>query len=85
MYTTDIPTTEDTFIATYADDTAILTTSPDLVTGSNKLQERLDTIQNWFHRWRIHVNETKSTHITFTNKKNHMSNSSPKFQYHSIS
>ena len=69
LSTADIPTTEDTCIATFADDTAILTTSTDPVTASNKLQERLDTIQNWFHRWRIHVNETKSTHFTFTNKK----------------
>ena len=40
LYTADIPTTEDTFIATYADDTAILTTSTDPGTTSNKLQER---------------------------------------------
>ena len=69
MYTADIPTSEDSFIATYADDTAILVTSSDPAITSNKLQERLDTIQTWFHRWRIHVNETKSNHITFTNKK----------------
>ena len=43
-YTADIPTTEYTFVATYADDTAILTTSPDPGTASNKLQERLDTV-----------------------------------------
>ena len=50
MYTADIPITEDTFFATCADDTTILTTSTDPVTASNKLQELLDTIQNWFHR-----------------------------------
>ena len=50
VYTADIPTSEDSFIATYADDTAILVTSSDLGTTSNKLQERLNTIQNWFHR-----------------------------------
>ena len=69
LYTGDIPTSNDTFIATYADDTAILVTSDNPDSASHQLQEELDTLQKWLHKWRIHVNETKSTHITFTNKK----------------
>jgi hypothetical protein len=35
----------------------------------NTHQEHLLAIQNWLQKWKIKVNETKSSHITFTLRK----------------
>ena len=53
LYTADIPTTDDIFIATYADDTAILTTSTDPATASNKLQERHFDVKYFFFFFKL--------------------------------
>jgi hypothetical protein len=67
MYTADFPQTNDTLIATFADDTAILTSDLDHRNASEKLQKHLDTIINrWLHKWKISVNTTKPVQITFT-------------------
>jgi hypothetical protein len=49
--------------------TAILTFDLDPRSASAKLQNQLDTINGWFHKWRICVNTTKSVQITFTTKR----------------
>ena len=41
LYTSDLPTTRDTTMSTFADDTAIF------ATASRNLQEHLNTVQNW--------------------------------------
>jgi len=56
-------------MGTFADDTAIFATHADPTTASRNLQEHLLTIQNWLQKWKIKVNETKSSHITFTLRK----------------
>lgn len=66
LYTADMPKTRTTTIATYADDTAILASHIDPVAASRNLQTNLNCIQKWLKTWRIRVNETKSTHVTFT-------------------
>jgi hypothetical protein len=66
IYTADIPQTNDTLIATFADDTAILTSDHDPRSAPEKLQKHLDTINRWLHKWKISVNTTKSVQITFT-------------------
>jgi hypothetical protein len=47
LYTADLPTSPDSTIATFADDTAILATDPDPATASQKLQTSLLAIQHW--------------------------------------
>lgn len=69
LYTADMPTTRQTLTATYADDTATLASHADPTIASQKLQTALTKIQNWLELWKIKVNESKSTHITFTNRK----------------
>jgi hypothetical protein len=70
LYTADQPTTLQTTTATYADDTAALSSHINPDTASANLQIHLDKLQHWFKKWRIKVNETKSVHVTFTlNKK----------------
>ena len=56
-------------MGTFADDTAIFATHADPTTASRNFQEHLLTIQNWLQKWKIKVNETKSSHIIFTLRK----------------
>jgi hypothetical protein len=69
LFTADLPITECTTTATYADDTAVLASHENPVTASINLQEHLNKLQSWFTKWRIKVNETKSVHVTFTMKR----------------
>ena len=70
LYTADLPTTADSTTATFADDTAVLTTHEDPATATRKLQTHLNKIQLWLKKWRMKANETKSFQVTFTLKKN---------------
>lgn len=68
IYTADIPCEENVLTATYADDSAVLASHEDPILASQILQESLDKITTWAHKWRIKINESKSTHIVFTTK-----------------
>lgn len=70
LYTADLPVNHNVTTATYADDTAILSSHQDPVLASQGLQANLDVISAWFKTWRIKVNENKSVHVTFTQRKN---------------
>jgi hypothetical protein len=41
------------------------------VTASLNLQDHLHSIEKWLQKWKMKVNETKSTHITFILRKGH--------------
>ena len=69
LFTADIPKSKDTLIATFADDTAILTTGINTRYSTMKLQNSLNKITSWCKQWRIKLNESKSQHINFTNRK----------------
>jgi hypothetical protein len=58
LYTADLPTSEESTTATFADDTADI--------ASQKLQTDLLAIQDWFKKWRMKANESKSIHVKFT-------------------
>ncbi len=60
LYTTDLPTPPDTTVASFADDTAILSSS-DYLKAVAVLQEALDTIHQWLSTWKILFNCEKST------------------------
>lgn len=66
LYTADLPQSNYTNLATFADDTAITSSSSDILSSTENLQEHLLKLQEWYNIWRIKINETKSTHITFT-------------------
>jgi len=66
IFRADIPTTENTTMGTYADDTAILVANFDPDICSHHLQNHLNMLSKWCNAWKIKVNELKSTHITFT-------------------
>jgi len=73
IYTADISQSDTTILSTFADDTAVLTTNPDPTLTSANLQDHLRTIENWTRKWRLKINDTKSSHITFTLRRGHCS------------
>ena len=66
LFTADIPTTDNTLIGTYADDTAILSSSQDPFEASSLLQNHLNSLSLWFKSWKIKINDSKSSHVTFS-------------------
>lgn len=66
LYTADIPTVNDTVIATYADDTAITYVSECQRAATAKLQKALNRVINWTNDWKIKLNQQKSIHVTYT-------------------
>jgi hypothetical protein len=68
LYTSDLPTSPGTLTATFADNTSLLTTDSDPAVALQLLQMDLLAIQHWLKTWRMKVNETKSTHVTFNTR-----------------
>ena len=65
LYTCDIPIVENIKLATFADDTAVLA----IEETTTNLQGAVDSINTSTKRWRIRINEGKSAHVNFTNRK----------------
>jgi hypothetical protein len=68
LYTSDLPTLEQTVVATFADDTAIMAIGDNNCESTQKLQMAISEVQRWTKKWRIKLNKTKSVHIDFTNR-----------------
>ncbi|CAG9129479.1 unnamed protein product [Plutella xylostella] len=66
LYTADIPQSRNVTTATYADDTAALSSSKTPEQASKQLQEYLGEMDNWLEKWKIKASASKSVHITFT-------------------
>lgn len=69
IYTSDIPKVANTITATYADQTAILSSDKDPILASSALQTHFDLINTWATQWQIKINPEKSCHIVFTLRK----------------
>jgi hypothetical protein len=65
IFTMDIPKTDNTLLATFADNTAILSSNDDITIAAQHLQEHLNLINNWANNWMISINESKSSQVTF--------------------
>lgn len=65
IFTSDLPQNSKVTIATFADDTALMASSPDPVEASQFLQDSLNEVQEWLNKWRIKASASKSVHITF--------------------
>jgi len=82
IFTSDIPTIQNTLLATYTDDTSIL--SPNSSSEEfNALQLHLDLFDKWASDWKIKINADKSVFVSFTlNKiKTHLLSSFKEFPY----
>ncbi|KYB24573.1 hypothetical protein TcasGA2_TC031259 [Tribolium castaneum] len=68
-FTHDIPKTDRTTLAIYADDTAILTRSKQPYMATRYLQESVERIENWCRRWLIKVNPDKSRALLLARRR----------------
>jgi hypothetical protein len=68
IYTADIPTTNKTTVATFADDTAIQAINDDPIIASENLQQHLNLLQHWFNNWKIKLKKNKSVPIPVKNE-----------------
>jgi hypothetical protein len=64
-----MPTSPESITAAFTDDTAALAMGSGLAIASHKLQTNLLAIGNWFKKWRMKANGSKSSHITFNTRK----------------
>src|SRR5215469_8941098 len=69
LYTRDLVVDQQVMMATFADDTAVIVAEKNIDQSTRKLQNALNEITRWTRKWRIKLNETKSTHINFTYNK----------------
>ena len=69
IYTADVPTTNNTQIATFSDDTAVLSSNEDPMLDAVDIQNHLNIFAEWLKPWQIKVNSDKSTQITFTARR----------------
>ena len=53
IFTADLPTTEHTTTATFADDTGLLAVHSDPDVASQRLQNHLTLLHDWFEKWKI--------------------------------
>jgi hypothetical protein len=66
LYTADLPTSQDTPTATFADDTVILAIGDEPNVATAKLKNVTDHQQQWTKKGKINVNETESAQVIFT-------------------
>ena len=69
LYTSELPTS--ITLGKFADDTAIFAVHEDSTIASLNIQEHSHVIEKWLKKWKVKVNESKSSHKTFTLRKSH--------------
>jgi hypothetical protein len=69
LYTADLPTKPESTTATFAKDTAVIAMDSDPAIASQELQTDLLAIQDWFKKWRMKANKSKSINVTFTTQR----------------
>lgn len=69
IFVSDIPRTEGTQLAMYADDVCIYTRSRSSVIAARRLQEASTRMFDYFAKWRVKVNPDKSTAVLFTRRR----------------
>lgn len=66
LYTSDIPVTKSVIVATFADDTTVLSPHENYDTATSNLQEAVDVISNWTKRWKIQLNSSKTVRVDYS-------------------
>jgi hypothetical protein len=54
---------------TFADDTAVMAVGENIEEATAKLQQAINAINSCSKQWRVILNEIKSVHVNFTNRK----------------
>jgi hypothetical protein len=68
LYTSDLPKLESCAVATFVHNAAILTAGSNNEKPTGKLQTAINQVKNG-QKWNIQLNESKSVHINFTNRR----------------
>lgn len=66
LFINDIPKFDNTFLALYADDTAIAAQAKTKQVSTQILNNYLTILMTWFNKWKIAINEDKSQAIYFS-------------------
>lgn len=66
IYTSDMPTSSQTCMSTFADDTALVSIHKNRSVASDQLQSHIHILETWLDKWRMSVNANKCTHVTFS-------------------
>lgn len=69
IYTNDIPHTNSTHIAIYADDMAIYTFSWSIKQATKYIQQHIDLLIIHTQKWKLSINPQKTQAITFIRKR----------------
>lgn len=69
IYVSDMPKSPRTDLALYADDTAVYTSSRSPTLVCKYLQQALDDLTEWFDKWRIKINASKTQAVFFTRRR----------------
>ncbi|KAF0756919.1 Uncharacterized protein FWK35_00014605 [Aphis craccivora] len=69
IFTADLPKSNQTLLASFADDTAILTSNKFSDIASQHLKLHLNKIESWAKNWKIKINDEKSAQVNFSLNK----------------
>jgi Reverse transcriptase (RNA-dependent DNA polymerase)/Endonuclease-reverse transcriptase len=69
LYISDLPRHPKTKISIFADDTAIFCSSVNIRQATRYMQEHLDKLHNYYEKWKIKINPTKTEAILFTKRR----------------
>lgn len=69
IYTSDIPTAPGCKLAAFADDVGIISSSNDPSTIMSSLENQLDSLYQFYFRWKIKLNPSKTQAVFFTKKR----------------
>lgn len=84
LYINDVPTNPKTQLAIFADDTAIFTSSWSSTYLKKYLQDHLITLHEFFLKWKLKINPTKTEAILFHRRLSYKFNHSPPIQIASV-
>ena len=56
-------------LATFADDIALIATGGSELISTRNVQSASETIYDWTLKWKIKLNEDKSVHVNYTNRR----------------
>lgn len=65
IYTNDLPTLPKSRVSLFADDTMFYCSNHNARFASFQLQKQINLASDWFKKWRLHINESKTSAILF--------------------
>jgi len=68
LYTNDIPSSSQSQISLFADDTMLYCADKNYKRATIKLQHHLDEVSAWFSKWRLKINTNKTIAIFFNKR-----------------